>query len=64
MMSKEELDFLGVYIQAGIDDMDFNNIHLVAKLMYEILDEETITGLIDELEANIQFGGNYGSRIK
>ena len=63
-MSKEELDFLGVYIQAGIDDMDFNNIHLVAKLMYEILDEETITGLIDELEANIQFGGNYGSRIK
>jgi hypothetical protein len=64
MMSEEELDFLGEDIQAGIYDMNINNIHLVAKLMYEELNYETITSLINELEANIQFGGKYGRKIK
>jgi len=43
-------------IQAGIYDMCFENIHIVAHYMYHKLDRKTIEALILELEANLRFG--------
>lgn len=55
-----ELEVVSDDIVRGVYDMNFNNIHLVAKYMYQKLDYDTITALILELEANIQFGDKNG----
>ena len=43
-------------IQAGVYDMCFENIHIVAQYMYCHLDRKTIEALMLELEAQIRFG--------